>query len=47
MKPAMDFDPLGFANKTDLDQMKAWREAETNYGRVACSDVSFDWFFGY
>jgi hypothetical protein len=29
------FDPLGFAEGADLDQMKKYREAETQHGRVA------------
>jgi hypothetical protein len=33
--PINDFDPLGFAEKADLDQMKAYRESETTHGRVA------------
>jgi len=35
IEPVMDFDPLGFAEKSDLVQMKAFREAETTHGRVA------------
>ena len=30
-----DFDPLNFAEGADLDQMKKYREAETQHGRVA------------
>ena len=30
-----DFDPLNFAESCDLDQMKKYREAETQHGRVA------------
>jgi len=29
------FDPLGFADNADLQQMKQYREAETTHGRVA------------
>jgi len=29
------FDPLGFSAKADLDQVKKYREAETQHGRVA------------
>merc|ERR1712224_1182821 len=29
------WDPLGFAEKSDITQMKAFREAETTHGRVA------------
>lgn len=35
VEPIKDFDPLGFAEKADLVQMKAWRESETTHGRVA------------
>lgn len=35
LDPINDFDPLGFAEKADLDQMKAYRESETTHGRVA------------
>merc|ERR1712166_305940 len=35
LDPAPDFDPFGFAENTDLEQMKAYREAETTHGRVA------------
>ena len=33
--PAEEFDPLGFAENADLNQMKGFREAETTHGRVA------------
>lgn len=33
--PVADFDPLGFAAGADLDQMKRYREAEAQHGRVA------------
>ena len=33
--PINDFDPLGFAENADLNQMKAYRESETIHGRVA------------
>jgi len=33
--PVPDFDPLNFAEGADLDQMKKYREAETQHGRVA------------
>jgi len=35
LDPVEDFDPLGFANDADLQQMKGYREAETTHGRVA------------
>jgi len=35
LDPVADFDPLGFAERADLTQMKAYREAETTHGRVA------------
>merc|ERR1719195_1429302 len=35
LDPVADFDPLGIASSTGLDQMKAYREAETTHGRVA------------
>jgi len=35
LEPAGEFDPLGFAEGADLDQMKKYREAETQHGRVA------------
>uniref|UniRef100_A0A6U5L4A5 Plastid light harvesting protein n=1 Tax=Corethron hystrix TaxID=216773 RepID=A0A6U5L4A5_9STRA len=35
LDPAEDFDPFGFADETDLTQMKYYREAETTHGRVA------------
>jgi hypothetical protein len=33
--PVPDFDPLNFAAGADLDQMKKYREAESQHGRVA------------
>mmetsp|Transcript_1982 Transcript_1982/g.2278 ORF Transcript_1982/g.2278 Transcript_1982/m.2278 type:complete len:228 (+) Transcript_1982:270-953(+) len=35
LEPAEDFDPFGFADGADLQQMKGYREAETTHGRVA------------
>jgi len=35
LDPKEEFDPLGFAEDTDLVQMKTYREAETTHGRVA------------
>mmetsp|Transcript_53816 Transcript_53816/g.60121 ORF Transcript_53816/g.60121 Transcript_53816/m.60121 type:complete len:247 (-) Transcript_53816:75-815(-) len=35
LDPIQDFDPLGFTKNTDLQQIKAYREAETTHGRVA------------
>ena len=35
VSPIADFDPLGFAEKADLTQMKGFRESETTHGRVA------------
>merc|ERR1712106_523610 len=35
LDPAGEFDPLGIAEKTSLDQIKQYREAETMHGRVA------------
>lgn len=35
LDPVGNFDPLGIAENTDLNQMKAYREAETAHGRVA------------
>jgi len=35
LDPVEDFDPLGFAENADLQQMKGYREAETTHGRVA------------
>eukprot|EP00535_Pseudo-nitzschia_heimii_P005799 CAMPEP_0197173238 /NCGR_PEP_ID=MMETSP1423-20130617/256_1 /TAXON_ID=476441 /ORGANISM="Pseudo-nitzschia heimii, Strain UNC1101" /LENGTH=244 /DNA_ID=CAMNT_0042622033 /DNA_START=684 /DNA_END=1418 /DNA_ORIENTATION=- len=35
LDPVGDFDPLGFAERADITQMKAYREAETTHGRVA------------
>jgi len=35
LDPAGEFDPLGIAENTSLDQMKAYREAETTHGRVS------------
>ena len=35
LDPKEEFDPLGFAENTDLVQMKTYREAETTHGRVA------------
>jgi len=35
LDPAGEFDPLGISENTSLDQMKAYREAETTHGRVA------------
>lgn len=35
LEPAIDFDPLGFADGADVTQMKGYREAETTHGRVA------------
>jgi len=39
LDPAEEFDPLGFATDTGLEQMKAYREAETTHGRVAMLSV--------
>jgi len=33
--PIKDFDPLGFAEKSTLAEMKRYRESETTHGRVA------------
>lgn len=35
ISPIRNFDPLGFADRADLVQMKQYREAETTHGRVA------------
>jgi hypothetical protein len=35
LDPVEEFDPFGFADRADLTQMKAYREAETTHGRVA------------
>ena len=35
LDPVGNFDPLGISTDTDLDQMKACREAETTHGRVS------------
>jgi len=35
LDPVPDFDPLGFTKDADLQQMKQYREAETQHGRVA------------
>jgi len=35
LDPVGNFDPLGISTDTGLDQMKAYREAETAHGRVA------------
>ena len=35
LDPVGNFDPLGIAENTDRNQMKAYREAETAHGRVA------------
>ena len=35
LDPVENFDPFGFAERADLTQMKAYREAETTHGRVA------------
>lgn len=35
LDPVPDFDPLGFADGCDLNQMKKYREAEVQHGRVA------------
>merc|ERR1712176_808719 len=35
LDPIPEFDPLGFADKASLVQMKSYREAETTHGRVA------------
>merc|ERR1719251_719422 len=35
LDPVGNFDPLNIAENTGLDQMKAYREAETTHGRVA------------
>ena len=33
--PVPDFDPFGFAERADLEQMKNYREAELQHGRAA------------
>jgi hypothetical protein len=33
--PIQEFDPFGFAERSDLGEMKRYREAETTHGRVA------------
>eukprot|EP00529_Nitzschia_sp_RCC80_P002034 CAMPEP_0113472576 /NCGR_PEP_ID=MMETSP0014_2-20120614/17588_1 /TAXON_ID=2857 /ORGANISM="Nitzschia sp." /LENGTH=240 /DNA_ID=CAMNT_0000365293 /DNA_START=401 /DNA_END=1123 /DNA_ORIENTATION=- /assembly_acc=CAM_ASM_000159 len=35
LDPVPDFDPLGFAERADLEQMKNYREAELQHGRAA------------
>lgn len=35
LDPAPEFDPLGFAENIDLNQIKKYREAELQHGRVA------------
>jgi len=35
LDPAPEFDPLGFAENADLNQIKKYREAEIQHGRVA------------
>jgi hypothetical protein len=35
VSPIKDFDPLGYAERADLVQMKQYRESETVHGRVA------------
>lgn len=35
LDPAEEFDPFGFAEDADLNQIKSYREAETTHGRVA------------
>jgi len=35
LDPVGDFDPLGFAENADLNQIKKYREAEVQHGRVA------------
>lgn len=37
--PVPDFDPLGYAAEADLQQMKQYREAEVQHGRVAMLGV--------
>jgi hypothetical protein len=35
LAPFPQFDPLGYAESASLDQMKSYREAELQHGRVA------------
>merc|ERR1719258_1721 len=54
LAPVPDFDPLGFAERATLDEMKRYREAEVTHGRVAMlaaigflvQETDFHPFFG-